>query len=88
MRNRFSEENMDAQKKTHDQRAKEFWDFARHVSEEVEEWPAWKRDALVTFSASNTIKVERKAKSGQIVSVRESRQKKNTSMGKTAKRKK
>jgi hypothetical protein len=89
---------MDVQKKTHDQQAKEFWDFARHVSEEVEEWPAWKRDALVTLSeqgqrvakkgVSNTVKVVHKARTGQFVSRKEPGQKKNTSVVETGKKKK
>ena len=57
---------MDAQKKTYDEQAKEFWDFARHVSEEVEEWPHWKRDALASFKAS-----EVHSKSKQVRSIGE-----------------
>lgn len=43
---------MSIQKKTPDQRSKAFWNFARHVSEEVGEWPTWKRQALVSPSGN------------------------------------
>ena len=40
---------MSVQKKKTDQQSKAFWNFARDVSKEVEEWPLWKRQALVSF---------------------------------------
>ena len=40
---------MSVQKKKTDQQSRAFWNFARDVSKEVEEWPLWKRQALVSF---------------------------------------
>jgi len=43
---------MSVQKKKTDQQSRAFWSFARDVSKEVEAWPTWKRQALVSFSGN------------------------------------